>query len=170
MKGDFSRSDVSSRRGYSGVLMQQGRVQLDADWNEQVAIDAWRLRRFIADALGRHGGPKDRLGYALEAIEGADGDFSIGAGRYYVDGWGCENQRADRRYTTQDDLPGLKPLASNESLWPVHYAVWGPTTRPPRATTCWCSSTCGSATCAPARTSACSTLPWAASTRPPARC
>lgn len=123
MKGDFSRRTLTPNA--TRVLMQQGRVQLDADWNEQVAIDAWRLRRFIADALGRHGGPKDRLGYALEAIEGADGDFSIGAGRYYVDGWGCENQRADRRYTTQDDLPGLKPLASNESLWPVHYAVWG---------------------------------------------
>jgi hypothetical protein len=123
MKGDFSRRTLTLNA--TRVLMQQGRVQLDADWNEQVEIGAWRLRRFIADAVGRHGGPKDHLGYALAPVDGAEGDLGIGAGRYYVGGWGCENQRDDLRYTTQDDLPGLKPLGSNESLWSVHYAVWG---------------------------------------------
>ena len=35
MPGDFSRDTFDSRNHFSGVLMQQGRVQLDADWNEQ---------------------------------------------------------------------------------------------------------------------------------------
>ena len=38
MKGDFSRQTYKKAKHYSGVLMQQGRVQLDADWNEQQAI------------------------------------------------------------------------------------------------------------------------------------
>ena len=45
MKGDFSRQTFDPKKHYSAVLMQQGRVQLDADWNEQHAIDRHRSRR-----------------------------------------------------------------------------------------------------------------------------
>jgi hypothetical protein len=38
MKGDFSRWTFDPRRHYTAVLMQQGRVQLDSDWNEQAAM------------------------------------------------------------------------------------------------------------------------------------
>ena len=38
MKGDFSRRTFDPQKHFSRVLMQQGRVQLDADWNEQAAI------------------------------------------------------------------------------------------------------------------------------------
>ena len=38
MKGDFSRDTFDARRDYVRVLMQQGRVQVDADFNEQHAI------------------------------------------------------------------------------------------------------------------------------------
>ena len=34
--GDLTRSTFRAYRHYSGVRMQQGRVQLDADWNEQL--------------------------------------------------------------------------------------------------------------------------------------
>ena len=37
MKGDFSRDTFDENKNYSSVLMQQGRVMLDADWNEQTA-------------------------------------------------------------------------------------------------------------------------------------
>ena len=36
MPGDYSRRLFRRAKHYSGVLMQQGRVQLDADFNEQV--------------------------------------------------------------------------------------------------------------------------------------
>ena len=36
MKGDFSRLTFDPTKHFSGVRMQQGRVQLDADWNEQL--------------------------------------------------------------------------------------------------------------------------------------
>jgi len=50
MKGEFSRSTFSARMRYGSVSMQQGRVQLDTDWNEKsefqlqpglVYLDVW---------------------------------------------------------------------------------------------------------------------------------
>ena len=38
MKGDFSRLTFRPDQHYSRVLQQQGRPQLDADWNEQADI------------------------------------------------------------------------------------------------------------------------------------
>ena len=38
MKGDISRETFDVAKHYSGVRMQQGRVQTDADWNEQEAL------------------------------------------------------------------------------------------------------------------------------------
>ena len=38
MKGDFSRRIYRPAKHFSSVLMQQGRVLLDSDWNEQAAI------------------------------------------------------------------------------------------------------------------------------------
>jgi hypothetical protein len=38
MKGEFSRSTITKRRHYRSVLMQQGRVQQDTDWNEKVDL------------------------------------------------------------------------------------------------------------------------------------
>ena len=38
MKGDFTRFTHDSTKHYTGVLKQQGRVDLDADWNEHVEI------------------------------------------------------------------------------------------------------------------------------------
>jgi len=38
MKGDFSNWRDERRHNFAGVLMQQGRVLLDADWNAQSAI------------------------------------------------------------------------------------------------------------------------------------
>ena len=43
MKGDFSRGKVTPAKTFTGVITQQGRVQLDGDYNEQTEI----LRRYI---------------------------------------------------------------------------------------------------------------------------
>lgn len=61
MKGDFSRLTFDARKHFSRVLQQQGRVQLDADWNEQSAILLHYLQTLAGDLIGEHGGPKDRL-------------------------------------------------------------------------------------------------------------
>ncbi|MGH9833133.1 MAG: DUF6519 domain-containing protein [Blastocatellia bacterium] len=59
MNGDLSRNTFDQLKHYSRVVMQQGRVQLDADWNEQVAILLHYLQTLAADLIGPHGGPED---------------------------------------------------------------------------------------------------------------
>jgi len=44
MKGDFTRDTFDRTKHFSRVLMQQGRVTLDADFNEQTAIDLHYFR------------------------------------------------------------------------------------------------------------------------------
>ena len=102
MKGDFTRVTFDPTKNYSRVLMQQGRVQLDADWNEQAAILLHYLQALTADLIGPFGGPEgDELGFGLSPAE-AKTDFNIGAGHYYVDGLLCEN-RTNLTYFKQPD-------------------------------------------------------------------
>src|ERR1700751_5990831 len=101
MKGDFSRQTFNHTRHYSGVLMQQGRVQLDADGNEAQAILRYRDQTEATDVIGVSGAPENLAGFAITA---QDSTLTIGAGRYYVDGILCEND-TPVPYTQQPDLP-----------------------------------------------------------------
>jgi hypothetical protein len=96
MKGDYSRDTFDPTKHFTRVLMQQGRVQLDADWNEQGAILLHYLQTLAADLIGSYGGPVDQLGFEIRPVSPGDDqtkltDLSIGFGRYYVDGILCEN-------------------------------------------------------------------------------
>jgi hypothetical protein len=98
MKADLTRRTFEPLKHFSRVLMQQGRVQLDADWNEQIAITLHHLRALGADLIGSHGGPNDNLGFTVHQLSTGSGsppapvtnDFIIGYGHYYVDGILCE--------------------------------------------------------------------------------
>jgi hypothetical protein len=90
MKGDFTRDLFDKRNHFTRVLMQQGRVQLDADGNEQTSMLLHRLHSLAADLIGQHGGPVNNYGFRI-FNDGITGDFFIGAGHYYVDGILCEN-------------------------------------------------------------------------------
>ena len=58
MAGDFSRKLFDKKKHYSGVLAQQGRVQLDADLNEQLDIASYRTQTETVDVIGKLGVPK----------------------------------------------------------------------------------------------------------------
>lgn len=89
MKGDFSRKTFDAARHYGGVLMQQGRVQLDADWNEQLAIQRHRNETEAKDVIGDCGAPKHEAGFLVQPTP--DGhDLVISPGRFYVHGRMCE--------------------------------------------------------------------------------
>lgn len=98
MSGDYSRIRFDSRTDIAGVLMQQGRVQLDSDWNEWVAALDRRLRAESVDTFGVHPVP-GITGVAVVSpqtpdafkIEAAGGNITIGRGRMYVDGLLAEN-------------------------------------------------------------------------------
>jgi hypothetical protein len=88
--------------------MQQGRVQTDADWNEQVDIDIYNERIALRDIIGRTGAPKENAGFGITPTADATGvGFVIGSGHYYVDGILCEN---DGQAVSVVDQPDLKPL------------------------------------------------------------
>ncbi len=130
MRGDFTRDTFDPAQHFSRVLMQQGRVQLDADWNEQTSILLHYLRTLAEDILGPHAGPAADLGFEIITGDGQPqqldvklaaiepdptrraalknaviaGDAIIGPGRYYVDGLLVENDRAVL-YTEQLGYP-----------------------------------------------------------------
>jgi len=101
MSGDYSRQRFDPRAHFAGVLMQQGRVQLDADWNELVELLDRRLRAETVDLVSRGADP-DIAGVAAVPrqtpdafrIEAASGKITIGRGRMYVDGLLAENHGA----------------------------------------------------------------------------
>jgi len=89
MSFDLSRIRFDARRDFLGVVMQQGRVQLDADWNEWVAQLARRLQAGTVDTFNGSVVPRTTPdGFHIEATAGA---LSIGVGRMYVDGLLAEN-------------------------------------------------------------------------------
>jgi hypothetical protein len=94
VKADLSRTTFDRHKHFSRVVAQQGRVQLDADWNEQSSIMLYQIRRLAAEVMGPAGGPADNLGFELAPLDAAISagapDFVIGAGHYYVDGILCE--------------------------------------------------------------------------------
>jgi len=151
MKGDFTRNTFNASKHFSRVLMQQGRVQLDADWNEQIAILWYYLQTLAADLTGPHAGPKGNCGF--EIIVRADQlpddeqkrltelglwplksrDFLIGKGHYYVDGVLCENEDYVL-YSWQPDLANELPPDGTHlvylDIWERHIsAIEDPDTR-----------------------------------------
>jgi hypothetical protein len=102
MKGDFTRETFNQRDHFNRVLMQQGRVMMDADWNEQEAIEAHLERTEAVDMIGPCGAPMDDAGFEITA---QNGKLLIGAGRFYANGILCENEIAPLEFTAQPDFP-----------------------------------------------------------------
>jgi Family of unknown function (DUF6519) len=66
--GDFSRLDVEVAKGYRSVLLQQGRVQLDADQNIQAELALHELRSSLRDLLGEGWAPARSAGFEIEPL------------------------------------------------------------------------------------------------------
>ena len=91
MSGDYTRSTFRPERRYATVRLQQGRVQLDADWNEAEDIALARDRTTARDVVGANGVPAGSAGFALAPVgnvdaTGAGDDLLVGFGRAYVGG------------------------------------------------------------------------------------
>jgi hypothetical protein len=129
MRGDFSRL-VFGGDGSSLVLLQQGRVLLDSDWNEAVAGLLTAQRRLAGDLIGPHGGPADDIGFGVAAVAvGGDADLSIGPGCYYVDGWRVElvvdeAGAGDTLWSTQPFPPWVAKPALPDAPYLVYLDVW----------------------------------------------
>lgn len=128
MKGDFTRLTFRGANHYRGVLLQQGRVALDADWNEQIDIQRHHDESTARDVIGAGGGPKRGAGFAVTDADGGvpracpDGDLRLSAGHYYVAGVLCENEEPVR-LGEQPDLPGV-PLPGSDGRYAACLDVW----------------------------------------------
>ncbi|MEA2720382.1 MAG: hypothetical protein QOJ39_2246 [Candidatus Eremiobacteraeota bacterium] len=119
MKGDFSRLSFQRDKHTAGVLHQQGRVWLDADWNEEVHTRLDLAEREAVDVIGRCGVPKPGTAFALAANPAAPADFLISTGpgalgRCYVDGILCELYEPSLKQTSylhQPDSIDPPPIA-----------------------------------------------------------
>lgn len=103
MPGDYSRKTFDRTNYYSGVLKQQGRVQLDADDNEQLDIQHYRDETEAIDVIGQSGVPKKLDAFKIGIASGGK-DLTISAGRIYVEGLLCELDQASS-YTAQPYFP-----------------------------------------------------------------
>jgi Family of unknown function (DUF6519)/Chaperone of endosialidase len=95
MKGDFTRSTFRATKHYSSVRMQQGRLQLDSDWNEQVDIQNHIMQAQAKHMIGEVAQAKQRIngvetvGFKLESTPD-DSDIIISPGQIYINGTLCE--------------------------------------------------------------------------------
>jgi Family of unknown function (DUF6519)/Right handed beta helix region len=92
MAGDYTRLTFDPRRDRAMVLEQQGRVHLDADWNELVAILERRLRVETYDFAGPAVVPASEPDSFKIVVQG--GALAVTRGRIYVDGLLAENHGA----------------------------------------------------------------------------
>lgn len=120
MKGDFTRNTFNRQKRYSSVRMQQGRVQMDADWNEQVDILHHSERTTRIDVIGHCGGPQTNAGFEITLIDATT--LGIGPGRYYVQGILCEKDVLER-VDEQEDLPDYQ-LPSAAGTYLAYLDVW----------------------------------------------
>src|SRR5215469_16357680 len=129
MKGDFTRDTFDPTKHFSRVLMQQGRVTLDADPNEQVSILLHYLRTLASDLIGPYATPALNPGFLL-GYDDKNKDLSIGPGRYYVDGILVENdfacdytQQADFPLPAGDALAAELQAQTSKAFW-IYLDVW----------------------------------------------
>jgi hypothetical protein len=125
MTADLTRDTFNPAKHFVRVVMQQGRVQLDSDWNEQAAILLHYVQCLAADLIGPHGGPGN--GFAISAATdttNAPFNFTVAAGHYYADGVLCENE-ADLTYDAQPGYPfeGMASIAKSVQAL-VYLDVW----------------------------------------------
>ncbi|MDR6929371.1 DUF6519 domain-containing protein [Pseudomonas sp. BE134] len=88
MSGDYSRFTFDPLRRFASVRVQQGRVQLDSDWNEHSDVLRERTRLLGLDSGGPAWLPTLTTpdAFLIGAIAGPPADLSIQDGRIYVDG------------------------------------------------------------------------------------
>lgn len=114
MSSDISRQRFNPSNDFQNVLMQQGRVQLDAEWNEWNEILDRRWRSETIDIIGRCVVPLETPeGFEIQLSGGA---MTIGRGRIYVHGLQAENHGAgDLEFDAiLAESRGVKPLPYEE--------------------------------------------------------
>ncbi len=126
MSGDFTRVRFDPINDYSSVLLQQGRVTLDADVNEQVDLLDRRLRAEVVDTLARGVISRETPSAFLLAFSGAD--LTIAPGRALVHGLLAENHGAapDEYDRVLGEVRGTAPISYLDQPYLPDAAAFAP--------------------------------------------
>jgi hypothetical protein len=81
MKGDFTRFTFDPAKHFTAVRKQQGRVDLDADWNEAADIHSHLEGTQSLDVIGECGVPKKTAGLKV-GVKPDGSDLTLSAGRF----------------------------------------------------------------------------------------
>jgi Family of unknown function (DUF6519) len=117
MATDVARLSFEAARCYTGVVPQQGRVNLEAEQNEQRVIDGEERRKELLDIIGPAATPDD--GYAVTP---SGAGFVVSAGVMYVGGLRVELD-ADLDFDAQPDWLDRPPLQQRPDLGHVVLVV-----------------------------------------------
>jgi hypothetical protein len=125
---DISRFLFQPRKRYSGVRMQQGRVWLDSDWNEDERIRNEDLRRALMDIVCAKGSPNQGFRVLESTITSSvevelpdlstteTYNFAYGNGSFYLGGLRYESETAEdnpERFLHQPDWLQVDATADN---------------------------------------------------------
>ncbi|HNN95056.1 MAG TPA: DUF6519 domain-containing protein [Pseudomonadota bacterium] len=139
-RSDISRDSFRPDQGYTSVRLQQGRPQLDSDWNEQMDLQYQRERGELTDILGAVAAVPQNLTDPISSPRGPQLDVTMGqqgptriqtrAGRVYVEGRQVDIP-AGVDLVTQPLCPNLKlptfglPLPDpNTSIWIAYLDIF----------------------------------------------
>ena len=138
MAGDYTRFRYNPLRNSTGILMQQGTVLVDQDWNEQTLLEDRRWRTETTDIIGRAVVPIETPNGFEILIAGTN--LTIGRGRMYVDGLMAENHGSGpvefdpvlgetrgtlpTRYDNQPYFPNPPALPTDTNPHLVYLDVW----------------------------------------------
>ena len=126
MKGDFSRLTFDPTKNYGSVRMQQGRVQLDADWNEQVDINEHRIGTLFTDLIGLSGVPQGASTIVPSDFQvhvtNTGSELHLNEGHMYVAGKLVQNDTTVS-LTAQPNLPAAT-LPSTDGRYLAYLDVW----------------------------------------------
>src|SRR2546430_1259331 len=138
MAGDYTRFRYNPLNDSTGILMQQGRVLVDQDWNEQALLQDRRWRTETTDIVGRAVVPIETPnGFEIKIV---GTNITIGPGRMYVDGLMAENHGSGPTefdpvlgemrgtlptpYDQQPYFPAPPPLPADTNPHLIYLDVW----------------------------------------------
>lgn len=123
MNADLSRQTFNALKRYISVIEQQGRVLLDAEWNEQEAIQRHHDENVATDVIGHTGFPRVNPGFEI-APTGDSASLTISPGHGYVEGILVENE-ATVDIGDQPDLPAdIATLPDQGGRYLIYLDVW----------------------------------------------
>ncbi|MBT8055550.1 MAG: hypothetical protein KJO72_01310 [Gammaproteobacteria bacterium] len=120
-RGDFTRDTFDPANHYSRVFLQQGRVSIDADFNEQVSILHHYQRLFTTAVIGPHAAPWGRPNDFEVHVK--EEEFLVTRGMYFVNGLLCVNDQV-RTGGALNELIGCECEELEDGVYLIYLDAW----------------------------------------------